>query len=154
MIENFKRIEKYPLLDTSKYPPEVRGRFNSFITTQFDDSLSVEMQMRSIIKWAIENFELVDKKYESFTDFLIEDNLNPFIEFINDLVDYMNNFFEELEIKINSVIAETVKEVITERIKTVWFGLTDDGHFMAVIPKSWKEITFDTSEDGHLILIN
>jgi len=152
MIENFERIEKYPLLDTSKYPPEVAGRFNSFITTQFDDSLSVEMQIRSIIKWAIENFKLIDKKYEEFTDFLIEDNLNPFIEFINDLVDYMNNFFEELEIKIDRVIAETVKEVITETIKTVWFGLTDEGYFMAVIPDSWKEITFDTNNEGQLIL--
>ena len=64
----------------------------------------------------------------------------------------MNNFFEELEIKIDSVIAETVKEVITETIKMVWFGLTDDGYFMAVIPDSWKEITFDTSEEGQLIL--
>ena len=38
-------------------------------------------------------------------------------------------------------------------MKMVWFGLTQDGYFVAYIPDSWDEITFDTgmiySEDSY-----
>ena len=87
MYDKFKKREPYVLLDTNKYPPEVAGRFNSFITTQFDDSLSVEMQMRSIIKWAIDNFKEMDQTYNDFTEYVIEESLNPFIKFLNDLIE-------------------------------------------------------------------
>lgn len=40
----------------------------------------------------------------------------------------------------------------------VFFGLTDDGYFVAYIPETWRDITFDTILDydnanyGHLVL--
>jgi hypothetical protein len=47
-------------------------------------------------------------------------------------------------------------------IKTVWFGLTDDGYFVAYIPESWQDVTFRTTgydittelmpDFGHLVL--
>lgn len=43
-------------------------------------------------------------------------------------------------------------------VKQVYFGLTDDGHFIAYIPDSWSDIVFSTGADctkdtyGHLIL--
>ena len=54
--------------------------------------------------------------------------------------------------------------LIGELVKHVFFGLTDDGHYVAYIPDSWSDIVFNTSEYdiilvdhpevkyGHLIL--
>lgn len=50
-------------------------------------------------------------------------------------------------------------DIIAQKIKTVHFGLTNDGYFCAFIPKSWSDIHFDTVTDsddplyGHLMLI-
>ena len=55
-------------------------------------------------------------------------------------------------------INENMPSIISDSIKMVFFGLTDDGYFCAYIPDTWEEITFDTGmvfgrEDyGHLIL--
>lgn len=52
-------------------------------------------------------------------------------------------------------------DLVGELVKMVFFGLTDDGHFVAFIPESWDDITFGTSglddfpagvEYGHLTL--
>ena len=104
MYNKFDKQKPFALLDTSKYPPEVAGRFNSFITTQFDDSLSVEMQMRSIIKWAIDNFKDMDQTYNEFTEYVVQGNLNPFIQFLNDLIDYMNEFVDTFDTKFQDEI--------------------------------------------------
>jgi len=59
------------------------------------------------------------------------------------------------------VAAHTV-EIIGRAIKTVFFGINDDGYFVAYIPDSWSDITFGTSgldtfpegvDFGHLTLI-
>lgn len=57
--------------------------------------------------------------------------------------------------------AQNMPELIKSMIKTVWFGLTNDGYFVAYIPDSWAEIIFNTTgldifppgiEYGHLTL--
>lgn len=55
-----------------------------------------------------------------------------------------NNFKQQ----IKDYIVETTKDIC----KLVWFGLTDDGYFYAVIPDSWQHIIFDTDTEGRLIL--
>ena len=69
------------------YPEEIQGRFNSFITTQFDDSLSVEMQIRSLIKWISSSREL-----------------------INDIVDYINLFIEMFDERLQEEIVVHLNE--------------------------------------------
>lgn len=49
-------------------------------------------------------------------------------------------------------LAENMEDIMHDAVKMVWFGLTDDGHFMAVIPETWDEITFDTTNNGELML--
>ena len=67
-------------------------------------------------------------------------------------------FFDYYAAQINQWIQDNMERIISEAIKMVFFGLTDDGYFCAYIPKSWEGIMFDTgavySEDnyGHLIL--
>lgn len=49
-------------------------------------------------------------------------------------------------------LAENMTEIMTNATKMVWFGLNDDGHFIAVIPENWNGIDFDTTNNGELIL--
>ena len=58
----------------TNYPPELRGRLNSFIVTEFDDSMTVEMQLRVLIKWIMKNIDLT-----------------------NEMVDYLNKFIETFD---------------------------------------------------------
>lgn len=71
-------------------PEELRGRFNSFIVTAFDDSLTVEMQMRSMLKWIKLNVDLT-----------------------NEMVDYLNNFIETFDEKLY----DTVEKVLEKWLK-------------------------------------
>lgn len=50
--------------------------------------------------------------------------------------------------KIQEYVVDTVHNIA----KFVWFGLSDDGYFIAIIPESWNEIVFSTSADGELVL--
>ena len=55
-----------------------------------------------------------------------------------------------------------VPDILQAAVKNVWFGLTDDGYFVAWIPESWEDITFLTTgydydaagyDYGHLVLM-
>lgn len=49
-------------------------------------------------------------------------------------------------------------DIIYQMVRFVFFGLDDDGHFVAYIPASWKFLHFDTLLDpdkpgfGHLVM--
>lgn len=57
---------------------------------------------------------------------------------------------------------ENIPKIMAEVMKNVYFGLDDDGHFVAYIPSSWSDIHFTTTgydteleiqpEFGHLVL--
>lgn len=62
---------------------------------------------------------------------------------------------------IKSWITGHFYDIVGDMIKTVFFGLTDDGYFVAYIPESWSDITFNTTgfdifipgyDYGHLTL--
>ena len=56
------------------------------------------------------------------------------------------------------VYSDNIQDLIRRNIKYVWFGLTNDGYFVAYIPESWQELWFDTVMDfqdeyyGHLLI--
>lgn len=55
-----------------------------------------------------------------------------------------------------------MEALISKAIKNVWFGLNQEGYFVAYIPESWRDIMFATTgydtvvptelEYGHLVL--
>ena len=55
-------------------------------------------------------------------------------------------------------IDANIESLIGKNIRYVWFGLTDDGHFVAYMPESWQELWFDTVMNyqneyyGHLLI--
>lgn len=62
------------------------------------------------------------------------------------------------EKQIYQWIQDNMRDIMAAACKQVYFGLNDDGYFVAYVPDSWKEITFDTgavfgrSDYGRLIL--
>lgn len=72
------------------------------------------------------------------------------------------NFPAEISSAIKNWIVRNFNDIVGDMIKTVWFGLTDDGYFVAYIPESWHDVTFRTTdydmttelmpEFGHLVL--
>lgn len=49
---------------------------------------------------------------------------------------------------------ENLLELVAQTLKTVIFGLTDDGHFVAYISDSWRDIIFNTTEYDIVTPIN
>lgn len=71
------------------------------------------------------------------------------------------NFTPEMEEALYKWTVEHTVDIIGQAIKTVFFGITDDGYFVAYIPDSWSDITFGTTgldtfpegvDFGHLTL--
>ena len=71
------------------------------------------------------------------------------------------NFPPAMEAALKEWIERNSESIIADAIELVFFGLSDDGYFLAFIPDSWDEITFGTTgyddfpagiEYGHLTL--
>lgn len=72
------------------------------------------------------------------------------------------NFPEEISNAIKNWITANFYDIVGDMAKTVWFGLTEAGYFVAYVPESWNEVAFKTTgydyitelqpEFGHLVL--
>lgn len=72
-----------------------------------------------------------------------------------DLLDGKIEDFDRIIIsKTEKWLDEHMEGILTKAVQLVWFGLTDDGYFMAVIPEGWEDVQFDTTNEGRLMLIN
>ena len=86
------------------------------------------------------------------------------IQDLQDLLDNIaaGNFPKEISDAIKNWIVANFYDIVGDMAKTVWFGLTDAGYFVAYIPESWDEVTFKTTgldyttelqpDYGHLVL--
>lgn len=87
---------------------------------------------------------------------------------VNEAINALNQWKNEVEPKIEDIlriwgllesgqlppaIQDAIRQwlsvnaidLLGELVKTVFFGLTDDGHFVAYIPDGWEDITFNTT---------
>ena len=72
------------------------------------------------------------------------------------------NFPTEISNAIKNWIVANFYDIVGDIAHSVWFGLTDNGYFVAYIPDSWQDIVFRTTgyditvdvqpEFGHLVL--
>lgn len=74
---------------------------------------------------------------------------------IQEVRDYVNEFLTSgfdnaLAEKIAKWIDDHLQFIFTHTIRQVYFGLTQDGHFVAYLPDSWSDIVFDTGSDINL----
>ena len=102
---------------------------------------------------------------------LVYDDSLSYYEVLCKVVDYINKLIEtdkELISDVETLKAEMavvqswianfdtafaeqmVKEAIERLMKTVTFGISSAGYFMAIIPTSWSDIKFGTIQDGEL----
>lgn len=103
--------------------------------------------------WLIHKVIELEKKWEAFYP--------KWEESIEDLNEMVAQIKKELDAILN-VSPAFLEKIISEAIKNVWFGLTDDGYFCAYIPSSWDTVQFRTTgldiniavqpEYGHLVL--
>lgn len=81
----------------------------------------------------------------------VEDTLTEYADILDGKIDDFDNI---ILTKTEKWLAENMEGILTQAVQLVWFGLTDDGYFMAVIPENWKDVQFDTTNEGQLMLIN
>ena len=79
----------------------------------------------------------------------VEDTLQYYADILDGKIEDFDDIILE---KTKQWLDENMEDILTRATKIVWFGLTDDGYFMAVIPENWNQITFDTTEHGQLML--
>lgn len=114
------------------------------------------------------NLDWILKHFKEFLDEI--DALNAWkteheaeYEELKDLYDDIlaGRFPESMTDALEQWVIRNGTELIGEMIKTVFFGITQDGYFVAYIPDSWQDIQFGTSglddfpagvEYGHLTL--
>lgn len=88
-------------------------------------------------------------KVVDYINKLIDDD-KAIIENVNELkneLDVVKKWIDDFD---TSFIQKQVEEYITKAIKTVTFGISSAGYFMAVIPDNWSDIEFGTIQSGEL----
>ena len=108
-------------------------------------SMKVLIQDMKALETLVGGFNSRIQTLEAFVNKLESGKFQP--SFLNSLYRWLNN---------------NVPEILSNAIKSVWFGLTDSGYFVAYIPESWNDIVFHTTgydfvtdlmpEYGHLVL--
>jgi hypothetical protein len=83
--------------------------------------------------------------------------LKTFMDNIN-----AGNFPASMYDSMRKWLEENAIDIVGEMVKHVYFGLTEDGHFMVTIPQQWRELIFSTTgyditvplmpEYGHLVI--
>lgn len=116
----------------------------------FDDSLSYYELVAKVVKKLNEviasNNELAGYVGTNTRDIA---QLKEDVELLNSEFEKIKNgSYASLYITaLSNWLAENLINVVGEIVKFVWFGLDDDGHFVAYIPTSWRFLTFDMVAD-------
>lgn len=74
----------------------------------------------------------------------LKEESEKFEDFYNALMS--GDYPEEFKISLIEWIQNNAIDIFGGLIKFVFFGLTDDGYFVAYIPESWDDIQFGTTE--------
>ena len=116
----------------------------------FDDSLSYYELVGKVVK---KLNEVIDSNNELAgyvaTNTMDIAQLKKDVELLNSEFEKIKNGqYTSLYIEaMKNWIAENLINIVGQIVKFVWFGLSDDGHFVAYIPTSWRFLTFDMVAD-------
>ena len=120
----------------------------------YDESLSIIQQMGHIIAWVKDIAKGVNGSLEQ-----VEENERAIARLEELFEKFQESGFDDYyREQIREWVQANMEPIISDAIKMVWFGLTDDGRFCAFVPQSWNDIVFDTGvvygteEYGRLIL--
>ena len=107
-------------------------------------------KIREILKGFFEEYDRFNKEmHDNFEQYKLDNNQR--IERI------MNDLKAEIKeynmAAIENWLDENMPKYIASVASFVWFGLSGD-YFIAVIPDSWNDVKFDSTIDGHLVVMN
>lgn len=100
----------------------------------FDDSLSY---YESLCKIADKLNEVIQSS----------NGIQPALEEIQSQINDLKNQIDDID---TNYVMELIQSYLQQSIKTVSFGLTTDGYFIAYIPDGWNDISFNTIQEGEL----
>lgn len=98
----------------------------------------------SDLGWLIKDYKTLDE-FKDAVKHWIEDT-QPTIDELNQLLDMIEsgNLPEGMQEGIRRWLEVNALDLIGQLVKMVIFNITDDGYFVAYIPKSWDDIIFGT----------
>lgn len=113
--------------------------------------------------WLLKTVKEVDRAIISVLDWQREHEkaFDDWKKLYNQII--KGNFPKSIEAGFYKWMSENALDLVGSLVKNVFFGINDDGYFVAYIPESWKDITFKTTgldiieelqpEYGHLVLL-
>ena len=116
-------------------------------------------QMNTFRFWCQKVLPLVYDDSLSYYEVLckVVDYINKLIETDRELIGDVETLKAEMKVvqewiaNFDTTFAEEmVRQAIERLMKTVVFGISSQGYFMAYIPESWSDIQFGTIQDGEL----
>lgn len=99
----------------------------------------------SDLGWLIKHVNSYDETINALNAWITENE--PKMDDVFAFVDAMNNGQIPSGVKqgLFEWASENLIDLVGATIKAVFFGITDDGHFVAYIPDSWSDIVFNTT---------
>lgn len=97
------------------------------------------------LDWVLKMFNDVTLSVREVRKILDEyvDSADKFLELYNAMVN--GDFPQPVQDAFNKWMRENALDIVGDLVHMVFFGLTDDGYFVAFIPESWDDITFGTT---------
>lgn len=113
------------------------------------------------LSWLLETVKDIIKEVDSLDVWKVqhESEYEELKNFCDQLAS--GNFPPGMYDTLHQWVVENTPSIIGDAIKMVFFGITDDGYFVAYIPEGWNDIIFGTSgyddfpigiDFGHLTL--
>lgn len=112
------------------------GFINEYPYTDFH-----ELNLDWILKIVKANKDNIEELYRIFNEWA--DSADRIKELYQAIIS--GNYPSDLEDSLIKWIQENAIDIVGDMVNMVFFGLTDDGYFVAYIPSKWEEITFGTS---------
>lgn len=97
------------------------------------------------LDWVLKMFNDVTisvKKVRKILDEYV-DTADKFLVLYNAMLN--GDFPQPVQDAFNKWMRENALDLVGDLVHMVFFGLTDDGYFVAFIPESWEDITFGTT---------
>lgn len=127
-----------------RYPSD--SDYTTNAPSYYDDLARKQKLIEELSKRVWEYDQILHAKLKE-----VEETLKKYADILDGKIE---DFDQIILSKTKNWLDKNMEDILTQAVQLVWFGLTDDGYFMAVIPKNWREVCFDTTEDGHLMLVN
>lgn len=121
----------------------------------YDDSLSYYEQLCKVVDYLnrmiVSQNDIVRILGEHESDIV---QLRKDVDFLQDEMEKVKNG-DYVSLYLDSIICwidNNLNELLGRIAKFAMFEIDDDGYFNAIIPDSWCNITFDTTDKGELML--